>query len=633
MAITQEQFDALVGKLENFSKTHPRSYRRRVALFAILGYAYIFLVLAGLLTLIGLLVSFTVFSHNVNNAAVVKLAILLLIPAWVIARSLWVTFPPPEGLKLSRRQVPQLFALVDELTTKLQAPRFHNILLNQEFNAAVVQIPRLGIFGWQENYLLLGLPLMQSLSPEQLKAVLSHELGHLSGNHSRFAAWIYRIRKTWMQIYERLHQSDQHDASVLFNRFLEWYWPAFNAYSFVLARMNEYEADRCSAQLAGARNAAEALINVEIKARFLENCFWSDVYQQVEHQAEPPNNAYSSMLTVLHSPIAEEQSNQWLEQALGQKTDCEDTHPCLADRLKSLGYLDCSAQALPQPVTIQISAAEHLLGDTLHELATQFDQDWQAAASTPWRQRYAYLQETKDKLQALEQKAQMQALNEQEAWERAYYTLELQGDESALPLLQEVLRIQPDHAEANYTLGQVFLGKADAAGVTYIEKAIAQRIDWVIDGCNLLYRFFWQQGQTELAQKYYERAQQHYQVLLKAEQERDSVSDRDQFKPHTLQASEVNALKQQLATHPQVKKAYLVEKVVTYFPEKRLCVLGIVRKRSWLRNEHAAQKLINLLVTNLQFPTQGYIIILNHSSSGKLKKKICQIDQSLIFRR
>jgi Zn-dependent protease with chaperone function len=246
MTITQKQFDTLVGTLENFSKAHPRSYRLRVALFAILGYAYIFLVLAGLLTLIGLIVSFIVFSHRVNSA-IIKLAILLLIPAWVIVRSLWVTVPEPEGLKLNRHQVPKLFALVDELTTKLQAPRFHNILLNQEFNAAVVQVPRLGIFGWQENYLLLGLPLMQSLSLEQLKAVMAHELGHLSGNHSRFAAWIYRIRKTWMQIYEQLHQSDQSGAFVLFNRFLDWYWPSFNAYSFTLARMNEYEADRCAA--------------------------------------------------------------------------------------------------------------------------------------------------------------------------------------------------------------------------------------------------------------------------------------------------------------------------------------------------------------------------------------------------
>jgi Zn-dependent protease with chaperone function len=199
MAINQKEFDKLVKNLEEFSQRHPGSYRLRVALFAVLGYAYIFLILSGLFALIGLLVFVMMFSHHINGY-IIKFGILLLIPAWAIVRSLWVTFPHPQGLKLSRDRVPHLFGLVDELTAKLEAPRFHNILLNREFNAAVVQVPRLGIFGWQKNYLLLGLPLMQSLSLEQFKAVLAHELGHLSGNHSRFAAWIYRIRQTWFRV-------------------------------------------------------------------------------------------------------------------------------------------------------------------------------------------------------------------------------------------------------------------------------------------------------------------------------------------------------------------------------------------------------------------------------------------------
>ena len=632
MAITQEQFDALVGKLEDFSKSNPKNYRVRVALWATLGYAYIFLVLAGLLALIGLVVLFIVYSNRINGA-IIKLAILLLVPAWVIVRSLWVTFPPPQGLKLNRRQVPHLFALVDELTTKLQAPRFHNILLNQEFNAGVVQIPRLGIFGWQQNYLLLGLPLMQSLSVEQLKAVLAHELGHLSGNHSRFAAWIYRMRKTWMQIYERLHQSDREGAAVLFNRFLDWYWPAFNAYSFILARMNEYEADRCAAQLAGAKTAAEALINVEVKARFLESSFWTDIQKQVEHQVDPPDNVYSSMLTVLHSPIPEEKNKQWLEQALAQKTNNADTHPCLTDRLKSLGYSAAKAQKLCQPAAIEISAAEHLLGTALQQFATQFNQEWKEAVSTPWRQRYAYLKKTQDELQALEQKSQIQTLTEQELWERVYYTLEVRGDEAAVPLLQDLLKNYPDHAQANYALGQILLQKAENAGIAYIEKAIVKRMDWVIDGCDLVYSFLRQQGQTEEAEKYRDRADRHYQLLLKAQQERSGVLDSDTFKPHTLEGSEVKELKQQLADYPEVKEAYLVEKVVTYFPEQRFIVLGIVRKRGWIESEDADRKLIHLLATNLQFPTQAYIISFSGSGTGKLKKKICQIDRSLLFRR
>ena len=638
IAITQEQFDQLVSKLEKFSQSHPRLYRLRVALFAALGYSYIFMVLV-VLSLIGLMILIALPYLLINSRAnvfVVKVFVAVLIPlggaVWMITQSLWVTFPSPQGLKLTRQQVPHLFSLVNELTTKLQAPKFHNILLTQDYNAAVVQVPRLGIFGWQRNYLILGLPLMQSLSSEQLKAVLAHELGHLSGNHARFGAWIYRIRKTWIQLDARFHQSDQHKTSELFNRFLDWYWPSFNAYSFILARMNEYEADRCAVQLAGANNIAQALINIELRTRFLESSFWPDIHRQVGSLADPPN-VYSCMLSVLHSPIATEQKNQWLDQALAQKTNNIDTHPCLSDRLQSLGYLTSVAQKLPEIVTIKISAAESFLGRELQQFTQQFDQNWQEAVSTSWRQRYAYLKDAQGKLEVLEKNTQIQTLKEQELWEQAYYTRELQGHEAALPLLQNILKVYPDHAEANYALGQVLFSKADPEGVVYIEKAIAQKTDWAVDGYKLIYSFFWQQGQTELAETYRKQADKHYQILLKAQEERDYVHYVDKFKPHTLKTLEVRKLKEQIAAYPQIKEAYLVEKAVNYFPESRFCVLGIIRKQGFIESETAANKLVDLLVKNLQFPTQAYIIILNHSSFSKLREKICQVDRSLIFQR
>jgi hypothetical protein len=89
MAMSRERFDALVGRLEGFARAQPRSYRARVGLLAALGYA--------LSTL-----------------------------AFIILRALWVRLPPPDGLPLQRQELPRLYAMVDELTTKLQAPRFHH---------------------------------------------------------------------------------------------------------------------------------------------------------------------------------------------------------------------------------------------------------------------------------------------------------------------------------------------------------------------------------------------------------------------------------------------------------------------------------------------------------------------------
>ncbi|MFB2980805.1 hypothetical protein [Microseira sp. BLCC-F43] len=65
MAMRQEQFDGLVQRLENFARQQPGIYKLRVGLLAVLGYAYIFLVLAVLLAVVALVVLIVIYSLDV----------------------------------------------------------------------------------------------------------------------------------------------------------------------------------------------------------------------------------------------------------------------------------------------------------------------------------------------------------------------------------------------------------------------------------------------------------------------------------------------------------------------------------------------------------------------------------------
>src|SRR5207247_1798444 len=156
----------------------------------------------------------------------------------------------PAGGRVRRSDAAALFALIDRLARELHTPRLHRVLLTEDCNAALAQIPRLGPLGWYRNYLLLGLPELQARSPEELQPLLAHELGHLSRQHGRLGAWIYRIRATWMRLAMMVEVQSQW-GRPLFDWFLERWWPYFNAYSFVLAREREYEADRFAASIAG----------------------------------------------------------------------------------------------------------------------------------------------------------------------------------------------------------------------------------------------------------------------------------------------------------------------------------------------------------------------------------------------
>lgn len=626
--MTREEFNALIQRLETYAHQQPTSYKLRVGLLAVLGYAYIFLVLAGLLAVLALLVLIVVYSHHINSF-LIKLFVLLLVPIFIVLRSLWVSIPPPKGLELRRQQVPRLFELIDELTLTLKAPRFHRVLLNSEFNAAVVQVPRLGLFGWQQNYLLLGLPLMQALSPQQFRAVLAHELGHLSGNHSQFAGWIYRVRKTWQQMLERLHQSDQAGATILFNQFFNWYAPFFSAYSFVLARADEYEADRCAAEVAGSQHIAEALLNLEIKSQVLEQSFWRKVYKQADERPEPPKSLFTALAKALATGDEPENEQKWLQQALRVKTDNADTHPCLTDRLTALGY--SLPPALPEPV--KVTAARQFLGTAAVQLTQTLDTEWRTAVNYQWRERYTYAQEISASLQALEEKASYSPLTVEETWNRAQWTMELRGNQEAIPLLNSVLEMEPDHASANYVLGQILIQQEDEAGIQHLEMTMAKDLNTVIDGCQLIYSFLQKQGREEEADHYRQRAEKHYELLLLAKQERSGVRASDRFEPHGLSAEAEAQLRQQLARYPEVKEAYLVRKAVQYFPQKPFYVLGVRRKRSLLERDEQVldQKLLNHLAKELKFSGETWIVPLN-SATKDLTKVLKRIAGDAIYR-
>ncbi|MBD2415077.1 hypothetical protein FACHB389_14970 [Nostoc calcicola FACHB-389] len=529
MSLTQEQFDNLVKQLEGYAHRKPEQFRQRVFFLAVMGYGYVLLVLSFLLWVIvtiALLQRSSLQSGSVWIGCVFIIALILL---GIVVRSLWVNIPKPQGKRLRRRDVPHLFQLVDELAITLKTPKFQNILLTNEFNAGVIQRPRLGIFGWFQNYLLVGLPLMQALTLEQFRAVIAHEFGHLSGNHSRFANWIYRIHQAWVQLLKRLHKHHQQSRSgsgvwyvdalmlvanglgfLVFGWFFEWFVSRFTAYSFVLSRVNEYEADKCSANSVGGQHLAEGLISLAIKNRYLHRAFWREIYQQADRNPKPPN-AIPLMFQALKTQILFDRKERWLKAALAEKTDTIDTHPCLSERLHALGYL-ANALELSDKLTITKSAAEEVFsGDFLEKITMQTNEQWQRANIGFWEGRTSYLQNITPKLFDLEEKAKSQKLTFDEKWNLCKWTAETKGSDAAIPLLENLLTEKSYYAPANYLLGKILLDEQDARGIRYIESAVSCDIELTFPGYKLVSEFFYyEQGNTEKMKHYQNEIEQYY---------------------------------------------------------------------------------------------------------------------------
>jgi Zn-dependent protease with chaperone function len=386
---TTEAYRALVEKLEALARERPEHYRRRVAALAVLGIGYRVLVTLAAFFLPAAIV-LAVFPGTWTAAAVAAAGILAI--AWVF----WVATRPIPGRRLTEAEAPALFAALEALRAKLLCPPVHEVVLDHEFNAAAAWTPRRGAFGVPRQQLLLGVPLLAVLSKEQLLAVVGHELGHFSRAHGRAGHWIYRIRASWEDLYDNIGRDDSPLGSAV-NLFYGWFVPYFGAYSFALARLNEYEADASSALVAGAGNAASALATVDAYSGWLERRFWPALWRSAREHAEPPLDVCRRLAEAARAvPPGELQARQ--RDALRRASGLEDTHPSLAERLAALELP--GEQAIAPPA---VCAGEALLGQGWEAALREAGQAWSFAHARAWRDGHRELKKIAERLEQLKQ--------------------------------------------------------------------------------------------------------------------------------------------------------------------------------------------------------------------------------------
>jgi len=622
--MNKTEFDALVQHLEQVAENNPVGYRWRVFGLALLGYSYIVLVLTLLLAANGFLIYALV--NDAPAFIVAKLGFIIGALTFLVLRAMWVRIPPPTGIALNAKQAPALYALLKDIRHQLHGPKIHQVLLNEEFNAAVMQHPRLGIFGWHKNYLLLGMPLMQALSPEQFKAVLAHEYGHLSGAHSKFSAWIYRIRRTWQQVMERLEEDTENSwGKILFTGFFRWYIPFFNAYSFVLARLNEYDADRSAVEVAGSQAAAQGLINVEIKARFLHEAFWQHLYATVQKHPRPVHQPFTLMPKAWQK-ISPQTTKDWLQEAWHDQTDNDDTHPCLRDRLTAIQ----ESLQLPNPITE--NAAEHYFGTALPSLLATLNEQWRTHVQDSWQQRHADIQQDKRTLKDLLTRAKTEQLTLEEQWACANLVAEFYGDDKAAKFYRAVLQQDAHHAGANYALGKILLDRQNPKGVPLLNRAMTYDSGYTLHACQVIYTFLHYNGHAQAAQKYREKLEQRYDLEAKAQQERQDLDIRDGLLSHELTDAQLQPLIDQLSQQAGIKKAYLIRKAVEYLPESPFYVLGILRTYSLLRTGGGDRRYNEQLAEALALPDNIMVVVLG-TEARAFYDRIIKVPDALIYRK
>jgi Zn-dependent protease with chaperone function len=626
--VDEERWQSLVRKLEPQAREDPGRYRRKVLLLAGLGYAYIAFLLCLFVGLAALVVVLALKGH-----AVLLLKLLIPIGAlvWLVARSLWVRFEPPEGVAIRRSDAPELFRMIADVNKTIRGPRLHAVLLSGDANAGVVQVPRAAGLAGARSYLVLGLPYLQALSVEQFRAVVAHELGHLSRRHGRFGAFVYRVRATWFRLLAGFEERKSIWTGLV-RRFFEWYVPYFNAYTLPLARQHELEADEASAHAASKDAAASSLVAVNLAARWLDEDYWPRVFRGAVEEPAPPRSAFAPLARELGAAKRFGNVEAWYRDLLEVVADPADSHPSVAERLRYLGVDPQEALRAAKTDAAPV-AAQALLGEAEPQLVEAVDRAWSADVEPGWRAHHAEAQNAKAELRRLEEQ---ESLAPEDALKRAQLTETFSSADAALARYRELLDTEKD-APARYAIGRLLLEQKDEEGLRWLDEAIGGDPDAVLPACHIAYHFLRERGREQEAARYRERAESQVEVLDAATEERSGVSVHDELEPPGLPEEQLERIRRKIAWHEDVMEAYLVRKRAAHLDEwYPFYVLALVPKggfrAAWRETDDDYEPLEERVARDLAF-TDGELMIARLDWRSPIARRLAEIDGAKIFSR
>jgi Zn-dependent protease with chaperone function len=571
------EFHRLVTSLEALGRSDPAALRRRV-----LGWMWIGDVFLGVLLLLLLAIGPALvwgFWRWSEPGHAVMIALVFALLYLVIGHALvkwWVGLDQPMTLReVPRDRAPRLWARLAEIRRALRAPRVHSIRLIADHNAALVREWRWFPLPHRRFHLVLGVPLLHALRPEQLDAVIAHELAHTFGWHPSLRR---RLSNSW-RIWERFDVGPMAPPIVRTRGladFVRWYVPRLSAHTTVASRIAEFEADATSVRVTDALTTARSLAAIHVSEWQLSE-FWKRIWEGLERDAAPPATSWSALPEAFRGAHDRRARGERLARALAAQGLVEDSHPSLRERIAAVGVRAPDGGSLEDLLLepLDESAAEHYLESYAGEVLREWEREWLDDATKQWedrRQQLVVLRQRLDELLARELAGD--PLTRIETWHAATAALELGEETVAADWLRRTIALDDAHAEAHFALGRLLLSQRDAAGAAHVERAMALDLEAAPSGAALLRQFHASQGDGDAALESDSKAQPLLDRLQDAVTERSGAWRDDVFVAPVLSEDDEARLVL-AASDPRVRFLWVGRKVLRLSAERELLVIVI----------------------------------------------------------
>lgn len=572
MGKTTAERHQLLERYELEFKTRPMRFKTKVFGLVILGYAFLVFVLLINLMLIGLL-AYAQMTWGFHWSLIAGYVALGLLVAATV-RSLFVRLPPPKGMTIDRDDFPYLYGVIDSLRKPMRLRRKTiHLLVDWDYNAFASTRPLFGLFGPSQYYVGIGLPLIASLNEEHLKAILAHELAHLSRKHSRFSGQLIRVAIVWELLVVRLNQRSL--FSLPYRAFANWYFQYLNAARIAMHKPHEFEADRIALRAVKKEAMAGALLRMALRSRLVVANYWDFLAEKSATVELPSAKALSRLFDRLGNTIDKEDAEHEIRWLLGDVTMPWDTHPCLRDLLSALAIdLPEDDAQIPNFVarwslTRPDSSFQKIFSGQTIEINQLLDALWQVCNLVPWVLAHESAKPGAALMRRLEKEwKEKGSLGPEKAWKYAWLSNTFYGLKRAVPVIEYVLEKKPNHPHANFLYGSHLVEQLDPKAIDCLEKAIElDPLNYRVIGLTLLSDIKRRLGNAAGSKESWAQSLEANDKLELAIKEREkAVRRRDEFIAHEMEEADLKELCDAFAEVSGIKRVLLVWKKMEHMP-------------------------------------------------------------------
>ncbi len=599
-----------IVKLKAIADRNPAGFKSRLAALVFIGYFAIvlyFLCFGGVLALF-------LFLHTIPVRLMVVFAIIL----FSILKMVFQKPPPPEGVEATRDRFPELLDIVDSAKQSTDGPDIHKVILNLEYNASVLQVPRISMFfGGTRNYLAIGAPLMATLSEDEFRSVLHHEFGHLSQEHSRFQQRVVKAAMIW-EVMNELNFF----MLLLFYPFVKFYSPLISCYIAVYQRHDEYEADAIAAKISGPDTVAAALYKIHVYGAYFMDKVLPNEVRDVASGEHPPAGLMDRFAETLAIPLDSDRLRKYREQAAKTATAPEDTHPSMMERLAALG-IDNLAKLAPSATA---SAWLSVFNDSKRgALSKELGEFWEKSNKEALEMITVSIKDAQTTLAKLSEKKQ-EEWSEEDYLEFAMAKSALCDDEETLEIHKMVAEKFPENPVAMMSYGGSLLNAGDDSGLAWLEKSmVAPAVAPV--AAQIAVEHLYATGKDEEAESWIADVENRMKEIEKAYKARGEFSEKDDYRPHGLGDDAVERIIEAVGKYRKTfKVAYLAKKFDSNLPGMPIYLFAFKIKPFRMASDDMQA---NIAEAFDNLPQEIYP--LNLAGKNKLAKKLREVPEASII--